>query len=132
MLKTLDYVGVIAFELFKTSQELLVNEVAPRVHNSGHYSQDALLESQFDLHLQCLLGETLKPPRILSKNFVMTNILGETHNEIQIPKNLKGSLHLYGKKENRPGRKMGHLNYLGANQQTLLRQARKERKAFFL
>lgn len=132
MMKGLNYVGALGVEMFDTGRELLVNELAPRVHNSGHYSQDALLENQFALHLQAGLGEDLNPVRILAPQFVMTNLLGESSNELIPPKSMKGALHLYGKTENRPGRKMGHVNYLGPKGPALLTAALKERKKFQL
>jgi 5-(carboxyamino)imidazole ribonucleotide synthase len=130
MMKKMDYVGALAFEFFDTGQELLVNEMAPRVHNSGHYSQDALSESQFLLHLKAGLGHSLNKPKLLSKNFVMVNILGGNDQPLKLPENLQGSLHLYGKTENRLNRKMGHLNYIGDSSKKLLQQAFKERKLF--
>lgn len=132
MLKKLDYVGCIAFELFDTGKDLLINEIAPRVHNSGHYSQDALLHSQFDLHLMAGLGYELPKPQKTNKVFAMVNLLGKTKKSIKIPQELTGKLHLYGKKENRPGRKMGHINYLGTNLKETLKRALIERKKFQL
>ncbi|MGZ5279479.1 MAG: 5-(carboxyamino)imidazole ribonucleotide synthase [Pseudobdellovibrionaceae bacterium] len=132
MMKGLDYVGALGVEMFDTGSTLLVNELAPRVHNSGHYSQDALIESQFSLHLKAGLGEDLNPPLTLAPQFVMTNLLGESQSELNPPAQLKGTLHLYGKTENRPGRKMGHVNYLGAKGPALLNMALKERKKFQL
>jgi 5-(carboxyamino)imidazole ribonucleotide synthase len=132
MMKGLDYVGALGVEMFDTGRELLVNELAPRVHNSGHYSQQALLESQFTLHLKAGLGEHLNPVQVLAPQFVMTNLLGESDKELVPPNDLKGVLHLYGKTENRPGRKMGHVNYLGPKGSKLLSAALKERKKFQL
>ena len=123
-LDKINYRGVIAFELFDTGKELLINEIAPRVHNSAHYSMDALSQSQFDLHLLAGLGLRFSKPTLLTKNFVMTNLVGESDQNFDFPNDLKGHLHWYGKKNNRPGRKMGHLNYL----QTSLPMALKERK----
>jgi 5-(carboxyamino)imidazole ribonucleotide synthase len=132
MMTTLKYVGCLGVEMFDTGSELWVNELAPRVHNSGHYSQDALIESQFTLHIKAGLGLKLPKAQILSPQFVMTNLLGLTNKELQAPSNLTGELHLYGKSENRPGRKMGHVNYLGAKGPDLLKKALKERKGFQL
>ena len=123
-LKKMHYRGVISFELFDTGKELLINEVAPRVHNSAHYSINALSSSQFDLHLMAGMGLRLAPPKVLGKKFLMTNLVGESKNNFIFPNDLNGHLHWYGKKENRPGRKMGHLNYLD----TSLPLALKERK----
>lgn len=132
MMKSLGYVGALGVEIFDTGRELWVNELAPRVHNSGHYSQDALIESQFALHVKAGLGEDLNPVQVLAPQFVMTNLLGASSSELIPPAQLKGSLHLYGKTENRPGRKMGHVNYLGAKGPALLKSALKERKKFQL
>ncbi len=132
MMKGLGYVGALGVEMFDTGAELWVNELAPRVHNSGHYSQDALLEDQFSLHVMAGLGEKLQSPKILAAQFVMTNLLGESANALTPPAELSGRLHLYGKSENRPGRKMGHVNYLGPKGPALLKQALKERKKFQL
>lgn len=128
-LSKIDYVGVLAFELFDVGPELLINETAPRVHNSGHYSMDALTVDQFELHLRCLLDLPLpKENTFLAKNFAMINLLGRTSNPAWAPKNFQGRLHWYGKKDNRPGRKMGHLNLIGNNSQKLLKLGLQERK----
>jgi 5-(carboxyamino)imidazole ribonucleotide synthase len=132
MMKSLGYVGALGVEMFDTGRELWVNELAPRVHNSGHYSQNALSESQFALHLKAGLGEELGPVQTLAPQFLMTNLLGGSDRELIPPADLKGHLHLYGKAENRPGRKMGHVNYLGAKGPALLKGALKERKKFQL
>ncbi len=132
MMKALNYVGALGVEMFDTGSELLVNELAPRVHNSGHYSQDALLESQFALHLKAGLGLKLGSSKILAPQFVMVNLLGRSQAELQAPAQLSGELHLYGKNENRPGRKMGHVNYVGSKGPNLLKTALRERKGFQL
>ncbi|PWU18276.1 MAG: hypothetical protein C5B49_07395 [Bdellovibrio sp.] len=128
LMRQLDYVGALGVELFDTGQELLVNEIAPRVHNSGHYSQNYFLQSQFHYHWKALLGEPLPEPQPTGKYFVMANLVGESHRPMRLPPGLRGALHWYGKKENRPGRKMGHLNYVGDNLESLLRLAHRERK----
>ena len=132
-MKNLNYVGVLAFELFDCKGKLLINETAPRVHNSGHYSMNALAVDQFELHLRCLLNWPLpKENTFLSKDFSMINLLGKSSNPVQFPKDLQGHLHWYGKKDNRPGRKMGHLNFLGSDKKKLLRLGLKERKRIIL
>jgi 5-(carboxyamino)imidazole ribonucleotide synthase len=128
MMKALDYVGCLGVEMFDEGPRLWINELAPRVHNSGHYSQDALLESQFSLHLLAGLGAKLPPIHVLSPHFVMANLIGGDGEGRQGI--LSGKLHLYGKIEARPGRKMGHINYLGAKGSNLLSLALKERKKF--
>ena len=107
----LDYVGVFAVELFVGSEgALLVNEIAPRVHNSGHWTIEACACSQFEQHIRAVAGWPLGEPR-RHADAVMENIIGA---EADAWETLAGSgaLHLYGKKEARPGRKMGHLTRL--------------------
>ena len=77
MLNRIDYQGLIAFELFDTGENLLVNELAPRVHNSGHYSLDALNTDQFTSHLKAITNQPLTQPKPLTKGFAMLNLLGE-------------------------------------------------------
>jgi len=127
-----NYIGALGVELFDTGKGLLVNELAPRVHNSGHYSQDALSASQFSLHLMAGLGKKLISPQQLAKVFVMVNLLGQENQSITFPQNLMGTLHWYGKTENRKGRKLGHVNYLGTDRKQLLKRALSERKGFTL
>ena len=112
LLNTMNYEGVIAFELFETAAgEFLVNELAPRVHNSGHYSLDALSENQFSLHIRAVLNLDIQAPLMLTNGFAMLNLLGQkTATKWLPPKSTK--LHWYGKQESRPGRKMGHINNL--------------------
>lgn len=130
----LDYVGVIAFELFESAKgELMVNEIAPRVHNSAHYSQDALTFSQFDLHLFSGLGFGLpRDLQLRGKSFVMLNLLGTEPSCLIRASLISGSLHWYGKLDSRPGRKMGHLNYISqVSGASLLKIANKERLLYF-
>ena len=121
-LNKINYEGVIAFELFDTGPLLKVNELAPRVHNTGHYSLDALNEDQFTVHLKAISNQDLTEPRLKTKAFAMLNLLGQGHYTFQKEEWLKQtdllkkkgiSLYWYGKKENRKGRKMGHLNCTG-------------------
>ena len=77
MLNQIDYQGLIAFELFDTGEALFVNELAPRVHNSGHYSLDALNTDQFTTHLKAITNQPLTQPKALTKGFAMLNLLGE-------------------------------------------------------
>ena len=112
MMNEIHYEGVMAFELFETKQgTLLVNEIAPRVHNSGHYSLDALSEDQFSLHIKAVLNMELVAPVKISGGFAMLNLLGEKASSQWLPP-AGTRLHWYGKMESRPGRKMGHLNNL--------------------
>jgi len=115
----LDYVGVMAVEFFISNGELLVNEIAPRPHNSGHYTLDACLTDQFEQQVRAVCGLPLGETTLLSP-VVMINMLGDIWHNGKEPKwqilldhpNVK--LHLYGKREARPGRKMGHFNVLSA------------------
>lgn len=130
-LKDLNYVGALGIELFDTGRELLVNELAPRVHNTGHYSQNVMNFDQFQLHLLC--GRSGKLPKIerRAKAFVMANILGADEELPNLRAPLTGALHWYGKQESRPGRKLGHVNYVGASIPALFKIARRERAGFF-
>ena len=125
MLKQINYIGVMAFELFDTSKGLLVNELAPRVHNSGHYSLDALSEDQFTLHIKAVLNQDLSTPSLCSKGFAMLNLLAgkQLGQQIKIVKAKKEvKLYWYGKQEHRPGRKMGHLNTLATTPEQALKK----------
>jgi 5-(carboxyamino)imidazole ribonucleotide synthase len=107
----LEYVGVFAVELFvATDGSLLVNEIAPRVHNTGHWTIEACACSQFEQHIRAVAGWPLGDP-IRHANAVMENIIGA---EADAWESLArgGALHLYGKAESRPGRKMGHVTRL--------------------
>ena len=114
MINEINYEGVIAFELFETKQgSLMVNEVAPRVHNSGHYSMNALSEDQFSLHIKAVMNLDIQAPVKYSGGFAMLNLLGEKTPGQWLPPT--GTiLHWYGKEESRPNRKMGHLNSLSS------------------
>jgi 5-(carboxyamino)imidazole ribonucleotide synthase len=131
-LNKINYVGVIAFEIFDLGSELVINEIAPRVHNTGHFSQDALNIDQFELHLRCILGLSLPEVELRQPAFVMVNLLGLTSRIPLIKKYPTGSLHWYDKTENRPRRKMGHINYIGQNKKNLLKKALLERKGILL
>jgi 5-(carboxyamino)imidazole ribonucleotide synthase len=110
-------------EMFLLSDgDLLVNEIAPRPHNSGHFTLDACETSQFHQHLLAIAGWPLGPTELI-KPTLMLNLIGEQQDKLL--KNMKrlpfgAKLHLYGKKEIRPGRKMGHLNLSMENQSQLL------------
>lgn len=114
----LDYRGVLAVELFEVDGELHVNEIAPRVHNSGHWSQDGADISQFDLHLRAVCGLPLVEPQVPAPA-AMVNILGHAFDEHWL--SLPGQLHWYGK-EPRPGRKLGHINVTAPDRTELFRK----------
>jgi 5-(carboxyamino)imidazole ribonucleotide synthase len=104
----LDYVGVLGVELFVTRDgKLLVNEIAPRVHNSGHWTLDGCAVSQFEQHVRAVAGWPLGDPKRHS-NAVMQNVIGEEIEDWRSTSGLAG-LHIYGKRVVRPGRKMGHI-----------------------
>jgi 5-(carboxyamino)imidazole ribonucleotide synthase len=112
--EALDYVGVFCIELFVTNDgALLVNEIAPRVHNSGHWTIDACAVTQFEQHIRAVAGWPLGSPERHS-DAVMENIIGEEAHDWQALVARGGSLHLYGKSEIRAGRKMGHITWLKA------------------
>jgi len=107
----LGYVGVLAVELFVTKDGLLVNEIAPRVHNSGHWTLEACVTSQFEQHIRAVAGWPLGDPWRHS-DAVMENLIGDEAADWRTLAAKDGALHLYGKKDIRAGRKMGHVTYL--------------------
>lgn len=108
----LDYVGVLAVELFVAKDgTLLVNEIAPRVHNSGHWTLEACAVSQFEQHIRAVAGWPLGDPARHS-DAVMENLIGDEAARWQALAGNGGALHLYGKTQIRAGRKMGHVTYL--------------------
>jgi 5-(carboxyamino)imidazole ribonucleotide synthase len=107
----LGYVGVLAVELFVTRDALLVNEIAPRVHNSGHWTIEACVTSQFEQHIRAVAGWPLGDPARHS-DAVMDNLIGAEADDWRALAAGGGGLHLYGKSESRPGRKMGHVTTL--------------------
>jgi 5-(carboxyamino)imidazole ribonucleotide synthase len=130
----MEYVGVLGVELFVANgSRLLVNEMAPRPHNSGHYTLDACSTDQFEQQLRALCGLPLAQPWLLSP-VAMINLLGDlwTDGEPRWEEALRRPgvrLHLYGKAEPRPGRKMGHLNCLGTDPDRALATALETRDA---
>ncbi|MCZ4059045.1 5-(carboxyamino)imidazole ribonucleotide synthase [Pantoea sp. LMR881] len=112
----LNYVGVMAMECFITPDGLLINELAPRVHNSGHWTQNGASVSQFELHLRAILGLALPQP-VINAPSVMINLIGTDVNYSWLAQPLV-HLHWYDK-EVRPGRKVGHLNLTDSNQERL-------------
>jgi 5-(carboxyamino)imidazole ribonucleotide synthase len=134
----LDYVGVLAVEFFVSGGRIFVNEMAPRPHNSGHYTLDACTVSQYEQQVRALCGLPLHGPRAHSAS-VMVNLLGDcwfgAGGEAREPgwgalhgvPNLK--LHLYGKRQARPGRKMGHFTVVGDRPDWVLEVALAARRA---
>ncbi|MXP56258.1 5-(carboxyamino)imidazole ribonucleotide synthase [Pantoea sp. Mhis] len=111
------YIGVMVMECFLTSQGLLINELSPRVHNSGHWTQNGASISQFELHLRAILGLPMPKPIVFSSS-VMINLIGTNINFSWLEQPLV-HLYWYGK-ELRAGRKVGHLNLTDINQKRLL------------
>ena len=116
MAEALDYVGVMGVEFFVGADVLYVNEIAPRVHNSGHWTMDACLVSQFEQHMRAVAGWPLGSTYRHS-DVVMTNLLGDESSNWQVlAAQPDVGLHLYGKAQSRPGRKMGHFNKIRPRQ----------------
>jgi 5-(carboxyamino)imidazole ribonucleotide synthase len=113
----LDYVGVLGVEFFVVgageAEAVIVNEIAPRVHNSGHWTQDGAVTSQFAQHIRAVVGWPLGSPAMIGREAEMLNLIGdEADSYPAILADPTARLHLYGKREARPGRKMGHVNRL--------------------
>lgn len=110
ILNALNYVGVLGVELFVTPETLVVNEIAPRVHNSGHWTQNGCVIDQFEQHVRAIAGWPLGNGGRHS-DVVMENLIGDDMDKVAaLYREPDCALHLYGKNETRPGRKMGHVN----------------------
>ena len=134
VLGALEGVGVFGIEMFVTEKgEVLVNEIAPRVHNSGHHTIEACETSQFEQHIRAITGMPLGDTSLVAPASVMINILGEREG----PASLTGLeealalsetfVHDYGKLETRPERKMGHITVLAKSPEEALKKALKAR-----
>ena len=109
----LDYVGVAAFEFFATADGPVFNEMAPRVHNSGHWTIEGALTSQFENHIRAICGLPLGDTRLAARQVEMRNVVGDAAEDwAAILADPANHLHLYGKAAARPGRKMGHVTRL--------------------
>ena len=129
----MNYVGVLCVEFFVVGGRLLANEIAPRPHNSGHYTIDACVSSQFDQQARVLAGQPLGDTGLMAPA-VMLNVLGDVwfadkdlreppwHELLAVP---GAKLHLYGKSEARRGRKMGHVTCIAGTPQDALARARR-------
>jgi len=112
MLEALDYVGVLAVELFVVGDAVWVNEIAPRVHNSGHWSIEGAETSQFEQHIRAICGLPLGSTALRGQA-EMHNLIGDAASRWpELLREPGAHLHLYGKSEIRPGRKMGHVTYV--------------------
>ena len=116
ILQQLNYVGVLAVELFLAPEGLLVNELAPRTHNSGHLTIEACTTSQFEQHLRALTGRSLGPTELCTPGALMVNLLGFEDSRKTYARERKDlaalsgfHLHWYGKRVSRRGRKLGHV-----------------------
>ncbi|MFM7408388.1 MAG: 5-(carboxyamino)imidazole ribonucleotide synthase [Cuspidothrix sp.] len=120
LLNSLQYVGILGIELFlKADGRILVNEIAPRTHNSGHFSLDACATSQFEQHLRAVCGLPLTNTALNCHTAVMVNLLGYEISQSDYSKQCQqladipqANVHWYGKTESRPGRKLGHITVL--------------------
>ncbi|HZB69669.1 MAG TPA: ATP-grasp domain-containing protein, partial [Sphingomicrobium sp.] len=108
--EALDHIGVLTVEFFATQGGPLVNEIAPRVHNSGHWTIEGAVTSQFEQHIRAICGLPLGPTGLTGASVTMDNLIGDDVD--RWPEHVAEPgvhLHIYGKGEARPGRKMGHL-----------------------
>ncbi|MBC8043028.1 MAG: 5-(carboxyamino)imidazole ribonucleotide synthase [Rhizobacter sp.] len=133
-IEAIDGVGIFGVELFLTRQggDLLINELAPRPHNSGHYTIEACTTSQFENHVRAVLGWPLGSPEMTSPAAVMVNLLGKRSGKIsletlkdamRLPESAEARIHIYGKAESRAGRKLGHVTVTGSDMEKCLRAA---------
>ncbi len=129
----LNYVGVMGIEMFLKGDKILVNELAPRVHNSGHYTIEGSYCSQFENHVRAILDLPLGNTGLRNDNAVMINIIGERNEEARLTRTDslfskdKVYLHVYGKKETKKGRKMGHITVLSDDLQDAVNTANEAR-----
>jgi len=117
VLESLKYVGVLAIEFFENQAELLANEMAPRVHNSGHWTIEGAITSQFENHLRAVLGLPLGSTG-LTGHCAMLNLIGDLPESAEVLAVSDAHLHLYGKCS-RPGRKLGHVTLRAASPERL-------------
>ena len=111
IVRELSYVGVLALELFAVGSELVANEMAPRVHNSGHWTIEGAETSQFENHLRAILGLPLGAPTCIGAS-AMVNVIGRAPDRAALLEIEGAHVHLYGK-EPAPGRKIGHVTVRG-------------------
>ena len=105
----LDYIGVMGVEFFLKEHQLFVNEIAPRVHNSGHWTMDGSYSSQFQQHIRAIMDLPLLSTERHS-DIIMYNLIGKVTSSLV--NNELAKVYIYGKKNSRPGRKMGHVNLI--------------------
>ena len=131
--------GLYAFEFFVTNDDqVYLNESAPRPHNSGHYTMNACVTSQFHNHVRSVMGLPLGETTLTAKYAVMLNLLGTKSQITQLEpiqeffKVKNGHIHLYGKTNSKPGRKMGHFTICGSNKDEIFSQAKKLKEIYSL
>lgn len=119
----MEVVGTFAIEMFVNGDDIYLNEMAPRPHNSGHYSIEACNVSQFEQHILAICGHPLKDIQLLQPA-VMVNVLGEDVDALleYLKENAQGHSHLYGKESIKAKRKMGHITFIGKDQQAVFQQ----------
>ncbi len=129
--RSINGVGVFGVELFLTKDgDILINEIAPRPHNSGHYTIEGCYTSQFENCIRAVCNLPLGSPKLVKPAAAMVNLLGERkgngvpRNVVPILRHDSVWLHLYNKKQSRPGRKMGHITALGESQENAIKRAR--------
>ena len=111
--EALDHIGVLTVEFFATEAGPLVNEIAPRVHNSGHWTIEGAVTSQFEQHIRAVCGLPLGPTDLAGASVTMDNLIGDEANRWpELVAQPGAHLHIYGKGEARPGRKMGHVTHV--------------------
>ncbi len=120
LLDELDHVGVLTLELFDTLDGLVANEMAPRVHNSGHWTQDGAQTDQFENHVRAITGMPLGDTALCQPLAAMINIIGETGPIDKVDAMPNAFLHLYDKEE-RPNRKLGHINLVADTEEALFK-----------
>lgn len=136
-LDSLKGAGVFGIEMFVTDDDVVINEIAPRPHNSGHYSIEACSVSQFEQHIRAILNLPLTEPRLLSPAAVMLNLLGPDN--FEGPYAIRGlrkalstpglNLHIYGKKISKPRRKLGHFTITGISIKDVMIKADNAKRA---
>jgi 5-(carboxyamino)imidazole ribonucleotide synthase len=126
--------GVYGVEMFLDEKNnLLINEIAPRVHNSGHYTMDGWETSQFEQHIRAITGMELASPKMNHPSVAMVNILGEREGTIKLEgveeaENIEGvKVYIYGKNPTKVDRKMGHINAVAGTMEEAIDKARKAR-----
>ncbi|HEX6594110.1 MAG TPA: 5-(carboxyamino)imidazole ribonucleotide synthase [Bacillota bacterium] len=128
--KKMNVVGTFAIEMFVKGEEIFINEMAPRPHNSGHYTIEACNISQFSQHIRAICGLPLMDVRLIQQS-VMINILGEDLAGVvqQMPTLKNGFVHLYGKHEAKEKRKMGHITFVGSTAEDVQKQLNRFKEA---